>query len=620
MSRQCHHRRALVLVILAIVVLGASLVAGLANAWAEETASPAASPEGGKVVYRVGWTDEPDSLNPFIGYTAEAFEIWYLTYDALIGYDPATLAPMKGEDTNGLATDWTVSKDELVWTFTLREDAMWNDGERVTAEDVAFTYNYIIDGNLENWTAYTNLIDEVKVIDDYTVEFTCSKPKPDMIRHYVPIVPEHIWSKISYEDAAKGFQNKPPIVGSGPFNCVEWKKNSHVKMVANPDWRGPAPKIDEIYFMYFTNADTMIQDLKSGVIDGAGGLVANQMAQLEGEPGIKAEAIVADGFNELGFNCYDSDDSKGHPALRDWKFRQALNWAVDLQKGVDLVWLGYTTPGTTIIPPNYYKDPDWHWEPPEDVKYTYDPEMAKQKLDEAGYPDSDGDGWREYKGKPIELSLIARSESAESQQYAKLFAGWFKDVGIKITIEVMDEGALMDRQYNYEGDVFAPDYDMFLWGWYLDYDPGSMLGYFTKEQIENWSDCNWWDPEYERLYKQQGEELDPYKRKPIIDRMQQILYEQSPYIVTDYGPDFEAWNTDKWEGYIHIPEPNGNVLFPPFGNGCGYANFLSIGPKTGEVADEGGAALWIVVVVVIFAAIIVVWLILRSRRPKAMEE
>ena len=108
---------------------------------------------------------------------------------------------------------------------------------------------------------------------------------------------------------------------------------------------------------------------------------------------------------------------------------------------------------------------------------------------------------------------------------------------------------------------------MFLWGWYLDFDPGSMLSYFTKDQIENWSDCGWWDPEYEELYKQQGEELDPVKRKEYVDRMQQILYEQTPYIVTDYGPDFEAYNTDKWEGYIAIPDPNGNTLIPPFGNG-----------------------------------------------------
>ena len=618
-SRHRHPSLALALVLLA--ALAVSLAAGLAAAAAEETASPTPSPGEEKVIYRVGWPDEPDSLNPFIGYTAEAFEIWYLTYDALIGYDPADLSPMKGEESLGLATDWTVSDDGLVWTFTIRQDAMWNDGVPLTAKDVAFTYNYIIENDLENWTSYTNLIEKATAIDDYTVEFTCSKPKPDMIRHYVPIVPEHVWSKIDPDDAAKGFQNLPPIVGSGPFKCVEWKKNGFVKMVANPMWRGPKPKIDEIYFMYFTNTDTMVQDLKSGTIDGASGLGATQMAQLEDVPGLSAEAIAVDGFNELGFNCYDSDDSKAHPACRDWKFRHALAWSVDLQKGVDRVWLGYSPPGTTIIPPNYYKDPDWHWEPPDDVRYTYDPEKARQLLDEAGYRDADGDGVREYKGKPIELSLIARSESTQSQQWAKLFAGWFKDVGIKVKIEVMDEGALMDRMYNYEGDTFAPDFELFLWGWYLDFDPGSMLSYFTKDQIENWSDCNWWDPEYERLYALQAEELDTQKRLEYVHRMQQILYEQAPYIVTDYGPDFEAWNTDKWEGYIHIPEPKGNVLLPPFGNGCGYANFLSIGPRTGEAEEGGaGAVLCIAVVVAVAIDVIVVAMVVRARRPKAVEE
>jgi peptide/nickel transport system substrate-binding protein len=614
-----HRRSALIFFLIALAVLAVSLIAGLASAAADETPSPAA--EGDAVIYRVGWTDEPDSLNPYIGYTAEAFEIWYLNYDSLIGYDPATLSPMTGEESTGLATDWTTSEDGLTWTFTIRQDAVFSDGEPLTAEDVAFSYNYVIENDLENWTSYTNLIEKATVIDDSTVEFTCSKPKPDMIRHYVPIVPEHVWSKITPEDAAKGFQNLPTIVGSGPFTCTEWKKSSYLKMEANPNWRGPEPKIDEIYFMYFTNSDTMVQDLKSGTIDGAASLVASQMGQLENEPGITAEAISVDGFNELGFNCYDSPDSKAHPACRDAKFRQALAWAVDLQKGVDLVWLGYSPPGTTIIPPDYYEDPDWHWEPPDDVRYTYDPEKAKQMLDEAGYPDSDGDGVREYEGKPIELSLIARTESNESQQYAKLFAGWFKDVGINIKIEQMDEGALMDRQYEYTGDTFTPNYDLFLWGWYLDFDPGSMLSYFTADQIENWSDCNWTDPEYEELYKLQGEELDSEKRLEYVHRMQQILYEQAPYIVTDYGPDFEAWNTDKWEGYIHIPDPNGNVLLPPFGNGCGYMNFLSIGPKTAEGEEEdSGAVLWVAIIAAVVILAIVVWLVMRARKPQATEE
>jgi peptide/nickel transport system substrate-binding protein len=613
--------------LLVLFVVAAVAVLGLA--WAMEAAgsesgSPAAaaSPAGdaGKVIYKVGWTRQPDNLNPFIGYESPAFEMWYLTYDSLVGYDPKTLSATKGEDSTGLATDWSVSDDGLVWTFTIRKNAKWDDGTPLTAKDVAFTYNYVIENEMSNFTAYTNLIEKATAIDDYTVEFVCSKPKPDMTRHWVPILPEHVWSKISPKAAGQSYQNTPPWVGSGPFKCVEWKKNSYVRLVANPSWWGPKPKIDEIFFTYYTNGDTMLQDIKAGNIDGACNLIPTQVKQLENEPGITARTVIANGFDELAFNCYEGP-SKGHPALRDMKFRQALNYAVDLQKVVDLVFQGSTVPGTTIITPNYYKDPDWHWEPPADSKFTYDPEKAKAVLDEAGYTDSDADGKREYKGEPIELRLVARSESTEEQQMAKLIAGWFNDIGIKVNLEVMDSSTLTSTILAEEDGVLTPDYDMFIWGWYLDFDPGSMLSYFTKAQIGNWSDCFWTDAEYEQLYKQQGEELDPVKRKEYIDRMQQILYEQSPYIVTDYRPDFEAFNTDKWQGYIAIPDPNGNALVPPYGNG-GYANFLTIEPKTAVAAEESGGSstTWIVVAIAVAAVVVIVAVVLMRRRSRAVEE
>jgi peptide/nickel transport system substrate-binding protein len=612
----------LILVLAAFVCLF-GLVWAMEAMGSESPAAGSSAPAAGadKVVYRVGWTREPDNLSPFVGYAAPAFEIWYLTYDSLVGYDPATLSPMKGENSTGLATDWTVSEDGLVWTFTIRQNAKWSDGVPLTANDVAFTYNYIIKNEMENLTAYTRLIKEATAVDDYTVQFTCSKPKPDMIRHWVPILPEHVWSKVDPKQAASGkYTNNPPYVGSGPFKAEEWKKTSHVKLVANPTWWGPKPKIQEIYFMAYTNNDTLLQDIIAGTIDGGVDLTATQMKQLKTDPNITSRAITVDGFDDLGFNCYDGP-SKGHPVLKDVKFRQAVNWAVDRDKIVSLVWGGTTTPGTTIIPPNYYTDPDWHWEPPAETAYKFDPEKAKQLLEAAGYTDSDGNGIREYKGKDIELGLIAREESSQSQMTGKLVAGWFGDVGIKVNLEVMDEATLGDRELNYEGDTFTPDFDMFLWGWYLDYDPGSMLSYMTKSQIENWNETCWWNAEYDQLYDQQGQELDPAKRKVIIDRMQQILYEESPYIVTDYAPDFEAYNTAKWDGYIQIPSPNGNTLLPPFGNG-GYANFISIQPKVAEATAESSSNSGVIVAViaaVVVLAIVVVVIVIR-RKPASEED
>ena len=195
-------------------------------------------------------------------------------------------------------------------------------------------------------------------------------------------------------------------------------------------------------------------------------------------------------------------------------------------------------------------------------------------------------------------------------------------MGIKVKLEVMDEATLGDRELNYEGDAFTPDFDMFLWGWYLDYDPGSMLSYLTKGQIENWNETCWWDPEYEQLYKQQGQELDPAKRKEMIDRMQQILYEQTPYIVTDYAPRLRGVQHGQ-VGRLHRRSRTRTATrsLPPFGNG-GYANFLSIGPKTATTAEEsgGGANMTIAIIAAVVVVIIAIVLIVRLRRPKATEE
>jgi len=611
-------RPALILLLAAVAVLALGLVWGLGGAVA---ASDSPSPASGKVVYRVGILGEPDNLNPFIGWLWSSFEIWYLAYDPLVGYDYGELKPVKGEDSPGLATDWSVTPDGKTWTFTIRSGVTWHDGEPLTASDVAFTYNYINENDLTNFTSATEGVTKAVAVDDTTVRFECSKPKANMLSVWVPIIPEHIWSKVPGKDAASKYPNKPPFVGSGPFQCVEWKKNSYLKLIANPDyWRG-TPKIDELFFQYFTNADTMVQDLKAGTIDGATGLLDAQYRQLLNEPGIEARTINVNGFDQLGFNCY-AGPSRGHPVLKDWKFRQALNWAVDKDKIAAVPYGGHALPATTVVTAGYYTDPDWHWEPPSDMLYGFDLAVAGQKLDEAGYKDADGDGVRDYEGKPIELRLWARSESTISQGVSKLLAGWFEDVGLKIELQTMDDGALTDQIYATKDGKLNPDYDMFLWGWYSDLDPGPILSYFTTAQINGWSDCGWSNAEYDKLYEEQATTIDLVQRKALVDEMQEMIYRESPYIPTVYSNDLEAYNVDKWQGYAASPAEVGNVLFPPYGN-AGSENYLLIEPKTAAATAEGGGSntgLWVAVIVAVAAVAIVALLVLRRRRPRATEE
>ena len=300
-------RRWTALVALAVVLLG-GLVWGTASALSSTSPSPGAA----KVVLRIGTTQDVDNLNPFMGYSTTAYEVYHLNYDLLVGYRASD-----GASEPELADSWSTSPDALTWTFKIHPGVKWQDGQPLTAKDVAFTYNYIIKNQLAAYTSYTTNIKKVVALDDTTAQFILSKPKSDMLRLWVPIVPEHIWSKVPGKSAGNDYQNNPPIVGSGPFQVVEAKKGEFVRLAANKGyWKG-APHIDEVIFEIYTNQDTMTMDLKAGNIDAAYGLPVAQFNALKSEPGLKAVAAQFRYFDHLCMNVYDKSASLGNPILKD---------------------------------------------------------------------------------------------------------------------------------------------------------------------------------------------------------------------------------------------------------------------------------------------------------------
>ena len=595
----------------ALTILGAALFAAivltLSTTAFAESPSPAAD---GKTTLRIGWVQEPDNLNPFIGIQGISFMMWRMNYDALVGSD-GMLEPRPE-----LATKWEVSPDGKVWTFTLRSDAKWQDGKPVTAKDAAFTFNYIHDNELLNWGTYTRGIVKAEAVDDVTLKLYTDAPKANMLKTIVPILPEHIWSKVSGKAATGSYQNTPPIVGSGPFQVVEWQKGKFVRLEANEDYWGGAPKVDEIIFQLYTNPDTMASDLEMGTIDGALDIPTARFKQLAQVPGIQTNEAVSWTFIELAMNCYDSPASQGNPVLLDQKFRQAVNWAVDRQKVVDIAYQGYATVGSSLVVP-YSK---YHWEPPADTAFAYDPAKANQILDDAGYKDVNGDGFRETKeGEKLELRFYATTDWPQNQSAGKLIVGWLKDVGIKLKFQVIDPGSLIDRQYEYIGDTYAPNWDMFIWYWIQDPDPNFIVDVYTPAQIEGWNDCLWTDPEYTQLNDQQAQALNEADRIPLVQRMQEIFYNGAAYAILDYPFQLEAYNIDRWQGWMHVPSEalggqNGVVLYS-------YNNidtYRFVEPKTAtEEASSSNSGLIAGIVVAGLAVVAIVVLLLRRGRTKA---
>ncbi len=611
MSR-LRHRTVLLLLLAAVLVV--SLAVGLAGALA---ADESAAPADGKVVLDVGWMTDPDNLNPFVGIEQSSYELYHISYDFLTDFGLEFL-----ETVPGLAESWESSEDGLTWTFTIREGVKWHDGEPLTASDIAFSYDFQIEYELGNFLSALDGIETVTAPDDTTVVIQCSRPKADITAMWVPVVPEHIWGQFeSYEEITE-FANTPPIVGSGPFQIVEWEKGNYVRCVANEGYWGGAPKVDEVIFRRYSNQDTLAQDLKLGTIDLAINVPPAQVEPLNADPNLEAAACSQKAFDYLSFNCYEGE-SLGNPALRDPAFRAALNWAVDKDELVAIAYQGLADPADTFFERDFY-DPelDWHWTPPAEAAFAFDLEKAKAALADAGYADTDGDGVVNDPNngdENITLRLWSRRESPQSQAMGKLITGWWEDIGVDIKYSVQDNGVLIDGGYNYEGDTYKPDYDIYIWQWQPSgSDPGRRLGYFRSVQIENQNDACWSNPEYDALWEAQSQELDPQARKEIVWRMQQVFYEESPYIILTYPKTLQGWNTSAWEGWTRIPENGGAVAYLS----DNVQNYALVAPASAAEEESGGLGGGTIVLIVVVAAVVaglVAWLVLRSRGGRAEE-
>ena len=545
--------------------------------------SPAtASAADEKVTFTVGITNEVDSFNPFLGIEAESYEMWALTYDYMITYSMADMSPEPG-----LATDWTTSDDGLTWTFNIREGVTWSDGEPLTAADIAFTYNRILDGGPESssWGSYLTSVTKIEAPDATHVVLTLEKPNAVLPLLPIPIVPEHVWKDLSEKDV-KSYSAEPkdgePVVGSGPFRLVEGTAGgSTYRFEKNPDYWQGEPHIDEVVFRVYKSDDPMAQALIKGEIDFADDITPLQVKALEDQDGITALNGDSPGFDEIAFNTGAVDTESGdpigdgNPALQDPKFRHALGYALDLDQIIDKVYQGAGLPGDTIIPPAYST---WKWDPPEDEAFTFDLDKAGSLLDEAGYTEG-SDGKRTMPdGSPIgTLRLFARSENKKSVDTMDYFKEWLGELGIDAELTTMESNKLTNV-------ILDGEFDAFQWGWYVEPDPDSMLSYMTCDQRGGWSDSWYCNPEYDDLYAQQNGATDQTERADAVHRMQEILFADSPYLVTAYNTIGEAFRNDRFACFQPQPDPGGILLFQ-----YGVHNYLNIRPVA-EAGDCDGVS------------------------------
>jgi peptide/nickel transport system substrate-binding protein len=495
-------------------------------------------------VFRSGYMREIESLNPMVIWSVQAYEVMYLTYNFLISWD---------EDLNvipELAREWEVDDSGTLWTFYLQEGVTWTDGEPFTAEDVKFTYEYIRDNELGYFYDYVAAMEEIEVIDDYTLTVKTDEPIAWMPQVLVPILPAHIWSEIDPEDAEGEFANDNPV-GTGPFKVVDHRKGEYTRLVVNENYFKGRPALDEVIFMIYANTDLMVEALKQGELDIISDVPGAQFKALQdaADPNILVLDADSPSFTELAFNVWDDPDSLGNPHLLDKNVRVAIEYAIDRQELIDVALMGYGEVASTLVPPLFDY---WHLDPGDNFR-AYDPDQAEAILEEAGYQRG-GHGLRVGPdGELMSYTLLIRSESPDNQKMASMIKDMLSGVGIGVEISVIDEGTLTDR-------IFEGDFDMFIWGWYVDIDPTSILKIATTDEIMSWSDCFYSNPEYDELHQLQQRTMDRAERRELIYEMQRIFYDDAAYIMLSYDPELQAYRTDRYTGWVRNPR-TGPVMY-----------------------------------------------------------
>jgi peptide/nickel transport system substrate-binding protein len=550
-----------------------------------------AQEEDDQVTLRVGLTQDWEVLNPTSGYTVAAYEVWNLHY--------ATLTDKAADDfatTPGLAESWEEVEPGIEYVYTLREGLTWSDGEPITAEDVAWNINTGRDQEWDNMVSTVGNI-EATAEDERTVRLVSSVPDPKLPTMDVYLVPQHIWEPIATDYDAATQYAADDGVGSGPFVMTEFTPGQSVVMAANPNywgWEGEEPPYDQVIFRLFENPDAMVAALQQGEIDAAQGFPASSWEALEADPDIEVVAGQQGGFDEIAING-GAAEGQPHPALLDVEVRRAIAHGIDRPAVIEDLWFGLATPLEAVSPS---ADPKWIPEIPEENQLAYDPELANQILDDAGYMDTDGDGIREMPdGNPIVIRHAVNTDGDLAGSIGDLMVGWMEEIGIGVELEAYDQDALF-------GVIVEGTYDTFFWGWVPFVDPDPMLSYFTEAEIGNYNDANWFDPAYDALYAEQNQEVDPDRREEIVHEMLTMFHEAAVYIPMYVAPDLQAYRTDTFEGWVKQPAEIGPVMFS--NTSPSYVQLTPIGADAGGSDINwllwGGIAAGVIVIVGVFLA------------------
>ena len=444
-------------------------------------------------------------------------------YSGLVQYDPLDHSGIPNKIIPDLAEKWDISQDGMVYTFHLRSGIKWHDGKEFSPEDVKFSFDRIINppektpSLRQGW--YKGTIKSIEAPDKNTVKITLEKPNAAFLNlvatSYTPMLPKHVL------EGKTRIGDKSLLIGTGPFKMVEADRNIGYKLVKNQDyWDKPKPYLDGLEYTVVIEETGRVAAFRTGQTDVAinASISVPQQKVIERELGDKiiARSTPGMGFFTLVFNTTKKP-------FNDIKVRKAVALAVDDQAISKIAFDGAGCPGGPLAPGGSWgftceemaKRPGYRTPTPEDIA------EAKRLLAEAGYQN----GFN---------TQVQNGYSAQVDRANELMIEMLKPIGINATIRSLERTAFYasvdnkDFEVTGMGNVGAID------------DP--------NDYIATWYVCNagrnyqgFCDKTIDELFEKQAGELNPAKRKEIVNQLQERIIDQMPAQVFNWSVSWEAW-------------------------------------------------------------------------------
>lgn len=394
-----------------------------------------------------------------------------------------------------LATEYEASEDGMTWTVKIRDDVNFTDGEPLTAQDVAFTYNTVKESSSVN--DFT-MLDYAEAADNTTVLFHMTRPFSiwPYTMAIVGIVPEHAYNSAAYGSAP---------IGSGRYILKQWDRGQQVILEANPDYYGEEPQMKKITIL-FMEEDAAFLAAQAGEVDLAYTSATYSDQKITGYSLASYASVDNRGFNLPAVKETAGSDGRtvGNNFTSDVLVRRAINIGIDRQEMIDNVLNGYGSPAYSVC-----DQLPWY-NPVSEVKY--DPREAAALLDQAGWRAGD-DGIREKEGEKAELNLLYASGDSVRQALAADFANQLGELGITCTLEGVGWDTAYDRALS----------DPLIWGW----------GAHTPMELYNI---------YHTMEGKEYAQYSPYSNGTVDEYMDQAL------ACSDLEESYELWKKAQWDG------------------------------------------------------------------------